>query len=104
MSLPYTIVPEGVRLSVLLSSKASKDEVGGMDIVGEAFWLRARVRALPEKGLANKALIKLIAKWLDVRKSDIEVVSGAQARYKVLLISGDCAVLLEKLKILLETS
>ena len=102
MSLPYSILPEGVRLSVLLTPKASRDEIGVVEHVGTAFWLRAKVRALPEKELANKALIKLIARWLDVPKSDIEVSSGAQSRYKVLLISGDRAVLLEKLQTLLE--
>ena len=102
MSVPYSIVSEGVRLSVLLTPKASRDGVGGVEKIGSAFRLRAKVRALPEKGLANKALIKLIARWLDVPKSDIEVSSGAQSRYKVLLISGDRAVLLEKLQTLLE--
>lgn len=55
--------------------------------------LLARVRAVPEKGAANDALIKLLAKALSIGKSDISVQSGHTARTKVLHLKGNPTVL-----------
>jgi uncharacterized protein YggU (UPF0235/DUF167 family) len=51
-------------------------------------YLKARVRAAPEDGKANAALIALIAKTLSVAKSNVSVVRGATSRMKVLEIEG----------------
>ena len=53
--------------------------------------LKARVSAAPEKGLANAALEKLVAKVLGVPKSSVAVVAGETARVKTLRVSGDGA-------------
>lgn len=44
--------------------------------------LRVRLRAVAEKGRANRALIELLASHFSVAKSQIEIVSGAQSRKK----------------------
>ena len=44
--------------------------------------LRVRLRAIPEKGKANKALIELLASHFSVAKSLIEIVSGSTSRNK----------------------
>ena len=44
--------------------------------------LRVKLRQVPEKGRANKALIELLAKHFHVAKSLIEIVSGTQSRTK----------------------
>lgn len=51
--------------------------------------LAARVRAVPEKGLANRALEKLIARWLDVPASSVKVTTGETSRIKTVSITGD---------------
>lgn len=60
--------------------------------------LKCRVRAVPEDGKANDALIALLAKALPVAKSAIAIVSGATARLKRIEIAGDPAGLTARLE------
>jgi len=46
------------------------------------------VTQVAEKGKANKALIDLLSKALGLRKSQIELIGGATASQKRLLIRG----------------
>ncbi len=74
-------------LGVRLTPGAAKEQVGGLwtDEKGLG-WLCARVRAVPEKGRANDALIALLAKRLDCAKSAISLESGDSNRLKRLRI------------------
>jgi len=49
---------------------------------------KIKTTALPEKGKANEAVIKLVAKELGVSKGQIEIKSGKTSRSKVLIIYG----------------
>jgi len=51
--------------------------------------LRVRVKAVPDKGKANTAVVALLAKALGVPKSAITLVSGDTARLKTIQIEGD---------------
>ena len=83
----------GVVVPVRLTPKSACDEITGVaDFGGEAV-LKARVRALPEDGRANAALQKLIAKWLSVPQSSVNVIQGGKSRLKQIAIDGDPAVL-----------
>ena len=59
--------------------------------------LKARVRAVPEDGKANDALIALVAKSLKIPASRARLTSGATSRHKVLALEGDGAELSAKL-------
>ncbi len=48
--------------------------------------LKCYLKSAPEKGRANKELIKLLAKALGYPQADIEIVSGATSRSKRLKI------------------
>lgn len=76
-------------LSIRLTPGATKEQLGGVwtDEKG-AQWLSARVRAVPEKGKANAALIALLGKWLDWPRSAILLESGDTNRLKRLRIKG----------------
>ncbi len=50
--------------------------------------LRVRVRALAEKGKANKALVRLLARWLGVGRRDVAIVHGERSRHKVVHVTG----------------
>lgn len=50
--------------------------------------LRARVKAPPLEGRANKALRKLIAKRAGVAPSRVTIVRGEKARTKLVRIEG----------------
>ena len=51
-------------------------------MLDKAGTLKCYLKSPPERGLANKELIKLIAKALGIPKSDVEIVAGATSRKK----------------------
>ena len=76
------------RLAVHVTPKAGSDRIDGL-VRGEAGTeLAVRVRAVPEDGKANKAVCVVVAKWLGVPKSAVEVVAGHTSRHKRLEIAG----------------
>jgi uncharacterized protein len=79
-----------MRLRVRLTPKGGRDAIEGWrtDSAGRAA-RKARVAAPPEDGKANAALIGLLARTLDVRKSDVRIASGAASRVKMIEIDGD---------------
>ena len=80
----------GVDLYIRLTPKSADDAVEGIGIAADgSHHLKARIRAVPEKGAANAALEKLIAKWLGLPKRDVVLVSGGTSRLKTLHVSGD---------------
>jgi uncharacterized protein YggU (UPF0235/DUF167 family) len=81
-------------LSIRLTPGARREGVGGRwsDAKGDA-WLSASVRAVPEKGRANDALIALLAAHLSVPRSTISLESGDGNRLKRLRIIGGAAAL-----------
>lgn len=74
----------GVTLSVKVQPNAKKE-----GIIGEHNnKLKVAVTAAPEKGKANKALINLIAKGLDIKPSQVNLISGLTSRDKKIHIKG----------------
>lgn len=59
--------------------------------------LKARVRAAPEDGKANEALIALLAKELGIAKSSLAIVVGQKARLKTIEAAGDTTALTARL-------
>jgi hypothetical protein len=69
-------------VSVKVQPNSSKDRV-----VGEyADQIKIAVTVAPEKGKANKAVIKLFAKLLGIKNSDVQIISGETSRDKELFI------------------
>ena len=88
---------DGIVIAVRLTPKSARDAVEGLAQTADGkVHLKARVRAVPEKGKANKALEKLIASWLQVPSSSVLVISGDTARLKSVLVSGEAAMLAER--------
>ena len=50
--------------------------------------LRLDIKAPPTKGKANKAIIKYIAKKLNIPSSNIEIIHGLMSTTKILKISA----------------
>jgi uncharacterized protein (TIGR00251 family) len=88
----------GVSVRVRLTPKGGRDAVEGWETDSSgASHLKARVRAAPESGNANAALVDLIAKTLGVSRSSVAIVSGEKARLKSVAITGDTSALAAKL-------
>jgi uncharacterized protein YggU (UPF0235/DUF167 family) len=98
-SLPakcFRLRPDGIDLFVRLTPKAAVDRLEGLEATADGrSHVKARVRAVPEKGAANAALEKLVAKALGLPASSVSVSAGGTARLKVLRIGGDPVVLAE---------
>jgi hypothetical protein len=62
--------------------------------------LRVRVKAVPDKGKANAAVIAVLAKALGVPKSAVTLISGDTARLKTVEIEGDPAALAARIEAL----
>jgi uncharacterized protein len=89
---------DGIDLHVRLTPKSSRDALEGVETRADgARALKARVRAVPEDGKANEALIALVAKCLKVPASRIRLTSGATSRQKTLFLEGDPDALAERL-------
>ena len=50
--------------------------------------LKVQITTAPDKGKANGAIIKLLAKELGISKTDIEIVKGEKSRNKKVLFHG----------------
>lgn len=64
--------------------------------------LTVHVRAVPEKGAANEALERLLAKSLGLARSRVAVVSGQTARIKIVRIEGDAGAVAATIRHLAE--
>ncbi|WP_310413206.1 DUF167 domain-containing protein [Mycoplana sp. BE70] len=87
-----------VTVTVRLTPNGGRDAIDGIeaDASGERH-LKVRVRAVPEKGQANKALVALLAKTAGVAKSAVSLVSGETQRKKILRIEGDPEEIMKRL-------
>lgn len=80
---------DAIDIAVRVTPNAAHDEVRGfvLDANGQRN-VSVRVRAVPDKGRANKAVIALFATWAGCPKRDIDIIRGATARIKMLRVTG----------------
>ena len=74
----------GTVLPVQAQPKAKKNGLAGCHDGA----LKVQVTQAPEKGKANSALEKVIAKSLGLKKSQVSLLSGATSTRKKFLIAG----------------
>ena len=72
-----------MRISVKVFPKSSREELVEKDGI-----IKAYVKAAPDKGKANRALVELIAEEYKVKKSDVKIVAGETSRTKMVEIAG----------------
>jgi uncharacterized protein len=100
---PWIVSPTGLLLSVRLTPKGGRDAIDGVETLADGrAVLKARVRAAPSEGEANTALLRLLAKTLDVAPGRVSVVAGTTARIKRVMIEGDGAALATALEAMTE--
>lgn len=85
-------------LRVRLTPKGGRDSIDGVTASPEGPALKARVRAAPEGGEANAAIVECLADWLGVPKRDVALAGGHKSRSKLLSVAGDPAILEARLK------
>jgi uncharacterized protein (TIGR00251 family) len=96
---PWRATLEGVVVACRLTPKGGRDAIDGAATLADGTRvLLVRVRAIPEDGKANDALIRLLADKAGVPPSRARLVSGAKSRLKHVAISGDPAGLMARLE------
>ena len=73
----------GVRFSVRVQPRASRNEIAGLH--GAA--LKIRLTAPPVEGMANEALIDFLSETLKIARRNVCIVSGHSSRTKVIEVS-----------------
>ena len=76
-----------VELRLYCQPRASKTEISGLH--GEM--LKIRLAAPPVEGQPNMQLCKFLARYFGVPRQDIQILSGAGARQKRVVIKGKTA-------------
>lgn len=76
----------GDMINVRVSTKASRNEVKLEQNQDGTLEARVYVTVVPEDNKANKAVIQLLAKALDIRPSALEIISGHKSRDKRIVI------------------
>ena len=101
---PWRAEADGIALWLRLTPKGGKDAVDGVETLSDGRRvIKARVRAAPENGKANAALIELVARLLRAPKSAVSIRSGETARIKQIFIAGAPAAYLDALQSLAPT-
>jgi uncharacterized protein (TIGR00251 family) len=91
--LELTTTPIGTRMRLRVRAGARKIAILG---VREGA-LQVSVTAPPERGKANRAVLKLLARTLDLPASTLELVSGQTAREKTVFVPATAETILTRL-------
>jgi uncharacterized protein (TIGR00251 family) len=84
---------KGAALAVRVTPRASKNEI--VEILSDGT-VKVHLTAPPVEGKANVALLKFLAKVLNVQLNQLEVVAGATGRDKLISVIDMDAVTLHK--------
>jgi len=77
-------VAGGVQVKIRVQPRASKNQIVGW--MEDA--LKVRLTAPPVEGEANAALLRFIAEYFGLPRSEVVLVTGATSRQKVIRING----------------
>lgn len=82
--MPVTTTSSGVRLSVRVQPRASREAVLGVHDGA----LKVALTAPPVDGAANAALVAFLASSLGVAKRSVRIVRGETSKTKVVEVDG----------------
>jgi uncharacterized protein len=97
-AVPWTAAADGVVIDVRLTPRGGRDAIEAVEQRAGRAVLRARVRAAPADGEANKALCRLIAGALDIAPGNVTIVAGAASRVKRIRVKGKPAAIVAVLQ------
>ncbi|OGJ42314.1 YggU family protein [Candidatus Peregrinibacteria bacterium RIFCSPLOWO2_01_FULL_39_12] len=76
-------------LRIKVIPKAEKNCISEIIEDEEGQTIKIRIKAPPEKGKANKELIKFLSNEFSLPKQNIEIISGKTSQLKLLKITWD---------------
>ncbi|MDA9163825.1 DUF167 domain-containing protein [Rickettsiaceae bacterium] len=72
------------RLLLKVKAGAKKNSIDGTLEIDNKQYIKISIKAIPEKGRANKMILEFMAKELGVDKNNLEIGAGKTSQYKVL--------------------
>ena len=78
-------VDDGVIFKIKVQPGAAKNEIVGVQ--GDA--LRVKINAPAIKGKANRVLVDFLAEKLEVKRSEVTIISGHTSRIKKIKVVGE---------------
>ncbi len=93
MKLDLKEIPGGTLLHLRVKPGARRNEILGVHDGA----LKLGVVTRPERGKANRGVLKLLAKILDLAPSEIELIAGNTSRDKTILVPLSAAEVETKL-------
>ena len=82
--IPIRETADGAVFRIRVVPRASRSEAAG--IQGDA--LKLRITSAPVEGKANDECIRLLAKILGVKKTQVTIIAGHTARTKTVAVAG----------------
>lgn len=80
--MPVSKKESSITIEVHVQPKSSRDEIIGAE--GER--IKVKVTAPPQDGKANERVREIIAKRLEISKSNVEIIRGEKSRIKIVRI------------------
>jgi uncharacterized protein len=79
-----------LHLSAKIIAKSSKNDFSIISFSENKpeLSLKIKVRAIPEKGKANQAVIEYLSEIFDIKKQQIEIISGLTSNHKMINITA----------------
>jgi len=97
-NLPFSKSADGVLVTLHLIPKARQERISGLERrADDTVLLKVAVTAVPEKGKANKALLKLLSQTWGVGMRSLCLIRGQKDRYKTVLVEGEPAATFSRL-------
>ena len=92
---------QGISVALRVTPRGGRDEIDGLETLANGRTVvKMRLRAIAEGGQANRAVVELLARALDVPKARVRVLSGTTSRLKQIAVDGDPKKLGDALRML----
>lgn len=75
-------------MNVRVIPRSSEDRIEGVDETTQGPVLKIRVRAIPDRGEANRSVERVVADWLGVPRTSVGIIAGTASRTKRIGIAG----------------
>lgn len=77
---------KGITLNIKITPNAAQNKIKKWEKADTQ--LKMEVKAAPEKGKANKEVIKLLSKQLKTPQNKLEILTGSTTKTKIILLAG----------------
>jgi uncharacterized protein len=94
---PLKLAHDGLRVAIRLSPRAKADRLLAIAAAEGGRVLKASVTAPAERGLANEALLQLLARAWRLPRRNLSIATGSTSRNKAVRVAGDPRRMIDKI-------